>query len=110
MILRSYTKPDLQGAGIQFKCVNSDLSMYSINFRPRHNIKSNDYDNFFFKEGNKAIVRGECNVKHSWWNTRLEYAKGKEIYKCLQKAGFSFFPLKDSSTSQATQEKSRTFW
>ena len=56
IVLDNYRKTHLQAAGIKIKAGNSDISIYSIYFPPKHTVKCQDYDNFFSKLGSKFIV------------------------------------------------------
>lgn len=80
---QSITEPYLQAAGINIVCENSNISIYSVYFPPRYNIKCNQYENFFKSLGNKFIVGGDFNAKHIWWGSRLSNPKGRELYKCI---------------------------
>lgn len=77
------TEPFLQAAGIKIVCDNTNISIYSVYFPPRYNLKCHQYENFFNKLGNKFIVSGDFNAKHTWWGSRLINPKGRELYKCI---------------------------
>lgn len=80
----------LQAAGIKLLLKNgSTVAIYSVYFPPRFTINCNMYEDFFRKLGNKFIVGGDFNAKHVWWGSRLSTAKGKQLYKCIQKNNYS---------------------
>lgn len=79
----------MQAAGIKVKFNNYDISIFSIFFPPRHNVKCHQYDDFFTKIGPKFINGGDLNAKHPWWGSRLANPKRKELYKCVLKNNYS---------------------
>lgn len=88
-VLDPFEEPHLQAAGIRVKSNNYFLNIFSIYFPPRHNVKCQQYDDFFQNLGSKFIVGGDFNAKHPWWGSRLANPKGKELYKCIQKNHYS---------------------
>ena len=51
---------------------------------PRHTIKENQYRNVFQNIGEKFIIGGDLNAKHSHWGSILITPKGRELYKAAQ--------------------------
>ena len=85
-ILDDYEKPKLQAAGIRINCNNNDISIYSIYFLPRYNIKhDDDYQDFFEMLATKFIVGGDFNTKHPCEHKR------KDLYKNVIKNRFLIF-------------------
>lgn len=82
-IAESVKEPFLQAAGVKLTCDNSTISIYSVYFPPRYTVKCDKYMNFFKGIGNKFIVGGDFNAKHTWWGSRLINPKGSELYKCV---------------------------
>lgn len=88
-IAEEISRPHIQAAGINIKCDNNTLSIYSIYFPPRHNVYCSDFENFFNTIGRRFLVAGDFNAKHPWWGSRLINPKGRELYKCISKNSFS---------------------
>lgn len=76
-------EPYLQAAGIKIVCDNCPISIYSVYFPPRYNVKCDKFENFFKALGNKFIVGGDFNAKHPWWGSRTTNPKGNALYKCV---------------------------
>lgn len=88
-ILNPIQKPFLQAAGVKVTSENGTFNIFSIYFPPRHQVLCSQYENFFKELGPKFIVGGDFNAKHPWWGSRLANPKGKELYKCIIKNGYS---------------------
>lgn len=82
-VLESINELYLQAAGVELDYDNTKVSIYSVYFPPRHSVKCYQYENFFKKLGNKFIVSGDFNAKHTWWGSRLCNPKGRELFQCI---------------------------
>ena len=60
------------------------LNVTALYSPPRHSIKENQYRNLFQNIGEKFIIGGDLNAKHSHWGSRLITPKGRELYKAAQ--------------------------
>lgn len=52
---------------------------------PRHNLKENDYLTILNHMGERFILGGDFNAKHSLWGSRLDNTKGRELKKAIDK-------------------------
>ena len=64
---------------------NHKLAVASIYCPPRHNIKENAYTYLFKQLGEKFIIAGDFNAKHTDWGSRLTTTKGKELHQAIIK-------------------------
>ncbi|XP_017762403.1 PREDICTED: tigger transposable element-derived protein 1-like [Eufriesea mexicana] len=56
----------------------------------KHNLKEENFQDFFSTIGPKFIVGGDFNSKNTLWGSRLTTAKGKELAKLLQEKKYAF--------------------
>ena len=56
--------------------------MFSVYFSPRYNFKCDRYEGCFNNIGNRILVGGDFNAKHTWWGSRLTNLKANELFKC----------------------------
>jgi len=54
---------------------------------PRHNLKEEDYMLILKHMGDRFILGGDFNAKHSLWGSRLDNTKGRELKKAIDKIG-----------------------
>lgn len=54
---------------------------------PRNNLKQRDYTKLLFEAGEKFLIGGDFNAKHTYWGSRLINTKGKELKKAIDKQG-----------------------
>ena len=72
-----------------FILFNKSLNI-SYGISPRHNIKAEDYKDLFNLTGEKFIIGGDFNAKHTHWRSRLITPKGKQLLKAPQEYGCDF--------------------
>jgi len=61
-----------------------EITISAIYCPPKHNNKYEDYDHFFKTLGNRFLVGGDFNAKHTFWGSRLTNTKGRELLNVLQ--------------------------
>jgi hypothetical protein len=85
-----YEKNFLQATVIKVKLLPYELTIAAVYCPPRHNIKKEDYRNFFSTLGQKFIAGGDYNSKNTLWGSRLTTTKGRELANLLQEQNYSF--------------------
>jgi hypothetical protein len=50
---------------------------------PKHNIKAEWYVDLFKNIGNRFIIGGDFNAKHTHWGSKLITTKGRELLKAI---------------------------
>jgi hypothetical protein len=67
----AYQTDKIQAAIIQIKAQPKSFNIAAMYSPPRHRIKVEDYKNFLHHLGNKFMVEGDWNAKHTNWGSRL---------------------------------------
>jgi hypothetical protein len=67
-----------------------EIAVAAVYCPPRHNIKQENFFEFFRTLGNKFIAGGDYNCKNSLWGSRLTTTKGRELSKLIQNQKYSF--------------------
>lgn len=75
---------DIQATAISLKTKKYNITIVSIYSPPKHNIKTERYIELFKSIGNRFIIGGDYNAKHTHWGSRLITTKGKELLKAIQ--------------------------
>ena len=57
---------------------------------PRHKLEAEDYEHFLHHLGNKFIVRGDWNAKHTNWGSRLIIPKGRNLLQSITNHNCSY--------------------
>lgn len=75
------------------------LTVTAVYSPPKHNIKKEQYEQFFKTLGNRFIAGGDYNTKHPWWGSRshIPTPKGRQLYNTIQNKN-----LKTLSTGEPT--------
>lgn len=88
--LPKYQKNLLQSTAIKVTALRYDMTVAAVYCPPRHNIKKNDFQEYFQTLGNKFLAGGDYNSKHTRWGSRLVTTKGRELLKTLEDNRYSF--------------------
>lgn len=74
-----YQTAEIQATSVNIKTKSYGLTITAIYCPPRHAIKKEQYINFLNTQGNRFIVGGDFNAKHTHWGSRLTTTKGREL-------------------------------
>jgi len=74
---------DIQVTALNIKTKKYNIVMASLYNSPKHNIKAEIYVEIFKNIGNRYIIGGDFNAKHTHWGSRLITTKGRELLKAI---------------------------
>lgn len=75
-----YETKEIQATTINVVTKNHHrITVSAIYCPPRHNLKRDEYIIFLKRLGEKFIIGGDFNAKHTHWGSRLTTTKGKEL-------------------------------
>lgn len=63
------------------------IMLGAVYIPPKHNLKTSEYYDILTHMGERFLIGGDFNAKHSLWGSRLDNAKGKELAKAIQSHG-----------------------
>ena len=66
------------------------INLAAMNSQPRNRIEVEDYDNFLHHFGNKFIVGGDWNAKHTNWGSCIVTPKRKNLLKYITNCNCSY--------------------
>ncbi len=76
---------EMQAISVSINTRNHKVVVSAIYCPPRYNIKENAYTQFFKQLGEKFVIGGDFNAKHTDWGSRLTTTKGKELHQAIIK-------------------------
>lgn len=76
---------------ISIKSTKQNFIVGALYSPPKHNFKKLDYINLFQHLGERFIVGGDFNAKHTDWGSRLTTAKGKALREAIKDKGCHFY-------------------
>lgn len=79
------TSDAIQTTKIELQFVNERVVIASVYCRPRFSLGEADFDSLLQPLGNKFIIGGDFNSKHTHWGSRLCNPKGRQLLKSVQK-------------------------
>ncbi|ODM89280.1 RNA-directed DNA polymerase from mobile element jockey [Orchesella cincta] len=74
----------IQLSVITVTSTKQNIKLGAIYIPPKHNLKTEDYRKILIHMGERFIIGGDFNAKHSSWGSRLDNTKGKELFKATQ--------------------------
>ena len=74
---------DIQATALNIKTKKYNTVMASLYSPSKHNIKAERYAELFKNIGNRFIIGGNFNAKHTHWGSRLLTTKGRELLKAV---------------------------
>ena len=94
--LKHFEKYHLQSEEVQISvvCVTSikqNINIGAIYYPPRHNLKRADYKNHLLHMGERCILGGDFNAKHTDWGSRIVTTKGKELREAMRELGCEYY-------------------
>jgi hypothetical protein len=78
---------------MKVKMETYELAVAAVYCPPRHNIKEENFFEFFRTLGNKFIAGGDYNCRSSLWGSCLTTTKGRELSKLIQNHKYSFLTM-----------------
>ena len=72
---------------------------------PRHNIKEQQFAEFFSTLGPKFLAGGDYNSKNITWGSRITTTKGREVLKVMENNKYSFLTTATLTYWQTDQRK-----
>lgn len=72
-----------QVLGITVQFPSHALTLASIYCPPRFRLTCNDFSSIFSQLGARFILGGDFNSKHTFWGSRLNNPKGRELFKAI---------------------------
>nr|XP_012234580.1 PREDICTED: RNA-directed DNA polymerase from mobile element jockey-like [Linepithema humile] len=76
---------DIQATVLNIKAKKYNIVVVSLYSPSKHNIKAERYFELFKNIGNRFIIGGDFNAKHTHWGSRLITTKGRELLKAINK-------------------------
>lgn len=74
---------DIQATVVSVRTKNYNINVVGLYSPPKYNIKAERYLELFRISGNRFIIGGDFNAKHTFWGSRLITTKGKELLKAM---------------------------
>ena len=74
---------DIQATMVNVKTKNYDLTVIGLYCPPKHNTKAERYAELFEFVGDRFVMGGDFNAKHTHWGSRLITTKGRELLKVI---------------------------
>lgn len=81
---------EFQTTTISIEVNGSPLKLTALYSPPRHNIKCDLYEQLFSQIGERFIIGGDFNAKHTHWGSRLISPKGRELLTAANNKGCKF--------------------
>lgn len=78
-----YETEKIQAASINIKTKKYEITVTAMYSPPKHTIQKDEYVSFLRTLGEKYILGGDFNAKHTHWGSRLITKKGKELYQAI---------------------------
>lgn len=88
--MHQFKEKHLQATTLKVNMASYDLIISAVYCPPKHNLKMDEYKDFFETLGCKFVVGGDFNSKNTLWGSRLTTTKGKELAKLLQEKNYMF--------------------
>jgi len=81
--LEEHSQLYLQATTVRVNDGNNDLTVTAIYCPPQGGADETKFTDFFRKLGNRFIVGGDYNAKHTHWGSRLITQKGRALFKTI---------------------------
>jgi len=88
--LPSFKKDFLQATSDKVSLLPCELTISSVYCPPRHNIKEQQFAEFFSTLGLNFLAGGDYNSKSTMWSSRITTTKGRELLKVMENNNYSF--------------------
>ncbi|CAG9133853.1 unnamed protein product [Plutella xylostella] len=74
----------IQATTVTVESKDGSFSISSVYCPPKHKIKDHQFSQYFSSLGNRFLVGGDWNSKHTDWGSRLVTTRGREIKKSIE--------------------------
>jgi len=88
--LPPYQTKKLQATSVDIKATPWCFTVAAIYSLPRYNISTDEYKDFLQTLGNRFIVGGDWNAKHTQWGSRLTTAKGRNLWRAMRDSNYDY--------------------
>lgn len=89
--LPQFKSPHIQATNVCITDWNGDLTVSAVYCPPRHNIRRNDFIEFFNTLGPRFIAGGDFNAKNQAWGSRLNTPRGRELLHTVRSKHYATF-------------------
>lgn len=72
---------------LNISSVKQNFNLGALYIPPKHNLKKNDYNKILHHLGDRFLVGGDFNAKHTSWGSRLINTKGSELNAAIVEYG-----------------------
>jgi len=81
----AYSEENIQATSIVLEDQMGEVTVTAFYNRPKHNIKTIEYEQFFRTLGHRFIAGGDYNAKNTYWGARTTKTKGRELHNAMRK-------------------------
>ena len=85
-----------------------DITIAAIYCPPRFKMEKEEYIHLFQKLGNCFIIGGDYNEKNTYWGSRLDTPKGKELYEAIKELNCEIQSTGKPTSGPPTVKRSQT--
>jgi hypothetical protein len=82
--INDYGQNFLQATSVPMADSTGPWTISPVYFSPRYTVKEERFEDFYNILGQRFIARGDYNVKHTDWGSRLVAPKRRELLKTLE--------------------------
>ena len=88
--LPQYQTNKIQATIVEVNTMPWRFTVAAIYSPPRHNISTDEYKDFLQTLGNRFIVGGDWNAKHTQWGSRLTTSKGRNLWRAMRDSNYDY--------------------
>jgi len=88
--LPSYQTNKIQATIFDVKAMSWRFTVAAIYSPPRHTISTDENKDFLQTLGNRFIVGGDWNAKHTHWGSRLTTTKGRNLWRAMSGSNYDY--------------------
>lgn len=108
--LPQFQKDYIQASGIQITLNNTPLNIFAVYCPPRHNITSNQFNDFFLTLSHTFIIGGDLNTKNIQWGYRVNNSRGNIHEISTQNHNYKVHSPPSPTYWPTSPRKNQTFW
>ena len=80
----------MQATSVDIKATPWRFTVAAIYSPPRYDILTDEYKDFLQTLGNRFIVGGDWNVKHTQWGSRQTTTKGRNLWLAMRDSNYDY--------------------
>ena len=88
--LSPYQTNKIQATVVEIKTMPWRLTVAAIDSPPRRSISTDEYKDFLQTLGNRFIIGGDWNAKHTQWGSRLTTSKGRNLWRAMSDSNYDY--------------------